>query len=104
MPEMNLRLSLPLPLLLSMLGRGITTSPANMLGADNSHCTQKGSYRSCETPIGPVPNVAPVVEVALGWLHTCVRSAAGHVTCFGDNGVGQLTGDQLTYWAVVPAT
>jgi alpha-tubulin suppressor-like RCC1 family protein len=36
------------------------------------------------------------VQLALGYLHTCVRKAAGTVQCWGDNGAGQL-GDGVPF-------
>jgi alpha-tubulin suppressor-like RCC1 family protein len=36
------------------------------------------------------------VELAAGFLHTCARSTDGKVSCWGDNGAGQL-GDGLPY-------
>lgn len=36
------------------------------------------------------------VQLALGYLHTCVRKADGKVQCWGDNGAGQL-GDSVSF-------
>lgn len=36
------------------------------------------------------------VELALGYLHTCLRRSDGKVQCWGDNGAGQL-GDSVSF-------
>ena len=44
---------------------------------------------------GATPGEA-IVQVALGYLHTCARKGDGKVSCWGDNGAGQL-GDSVPF-------
>jgi alpha-tubulin suppressor-like RCC1 family protein len=46
-----------------------------------------------DASVGPVE---ASVQLAAGYLHTCVRQAAGKVQCWGDNGAGQL-GDGVPF-------
>jgi alpha-tubulin suppressor-like RCC1 family protein len=38
----------------------------------------------------PVPGLSDVVQVEVGWKHSCARLSGGEVLCWGDNHVGQL--------------
>ncbi len=45
--------------------------------------------RASRTPLA-IDDTAPVVELALGERHTCLRTSQGHVHCFGDATDGRL--------------
>lgn len=50
----------------------------------------------CSSTAVPVPGVTDAVQLAAGVHHTCARSAAGGVTCWGYNQSGQSDGGGTT--------
>ena len=55
-----------------------------------SQCGTDGAPVPCaRTPVR-VPDVADAAEVVVGDAHTCVRTGAGRVLCWGDNTDGEL--------------